>query len=197
MGWLDAETTVYRTRNAPGILASGISHHQNIPDCGHPSLGPARGRRLSGEETDRAPHASRASCAVRTCHRKVARGLWLSPFLTCDSDSIPSRKDAVAESTGIHDNKVEHPFRPPLADCAWERGSEKSAGRRKRNASSAQAPLQKAVKPEPIDSEQKTASHARNLPCAGIVDGRATFHSESQRTPEPSERPQFVVGTTA
>jgi hypothetical protein len=43
-----------------------------------------------------------------------------SPFLACASDAIPSRTYAVAESTGINDNKGEQPLRPPLPDCACE-----------------------------------------------------------------------------
>jgi len=43
-----------------------------------------------------------------------------APFLTCASDSIPFRKCAVAESTGMHGDKGEQPFWPPLPDCACE-----------------------------------------------------------------------------
>jgi hypothetical protein len=33
-------------------------------------------------------------------------------------DAIPFRTNAVAESTGIHDNKGDQPLRTPLPDCA-------------------------------------------------------------------------------
>jgi len=38
------------------------------------------------------------------------------PFLVCAPDAIPFRRYAVAELTGIHDNKGEQPLRPPLPD---------------------------------------------------------------------------------
>ena len=45
---------------------------------------------------------------------------FVYPLLTCASGAIPFRKYAVAESTGISDNKGEQHLRQPLRDCACE-----------------------------------------------------------------------------
>jgi len=49
-----------------------------------------------------------------------SRAAFGSPFLTCTSEAIPFRTYAVAESTGINDNKGAQPLRPALPDCACQ-----------------------------------------------------------------------------